>query len=69
MQAKIQDNRLIIAIDLIQPPRESASGKTLVVATTGGFEVSDVEQDGSTISVSVNATIPNPNPPKHKSDD
>ena len=57
MEAKIKDGKLIITIDLVKTPRPSASGKNLVVATTGGFQASTAEVDGQLVMVSVNATI------------
>jgi hypothetical protein len=56
MNAKIEKNELVIRIPL-QSPRPSASGKTMVVATTGGFKTTDAKIDGKPISISINATI------------
>lgn len=53
MDIKVENNRLIINLPITEGV-PSASGKTLVVASTNGFvRVPDTE-----ISVSVNATIP-----------
>lgn len=57
MKVEIKDGQMIITIDLEKSPRASKSGKTKVVATTGGFKVSDAEIYGQKIAVSVNATI------------
>jgi hypothetical protein len=57
METKIKDGKLIITIDLVKTPRPSASGKNLVVATTGGFQATEALVDGQPVSVSVNATI------------
>lgn len=56
MKAEIKDNNLVITIPLATP-RPSASGKTLIVATTSGFAETTAEVNGKPVSVSVNATI------------
>ncbi len=58
MNAKVKDGKLVIEIELERTPRPSASGKTLVVATTGGFKVTNAEVDGKHVSISVNAIVP-----------
>lgn len=57
MHVEIKENRMVITIDLEKSPRPSKTGKTKVVATTGGFKISDAEIFGQKIAVSVNATI------------
>ena len=57
MQAELKDGKLIITLDVANPPRPSTSGKTLLVASTGGFKPTTVEIKGKTVSVSVNATV------------
>lgn len=54
---EIVDGALVITLPLEKKPRPSASGNTLLVASTGGFTRTDVEVDGRPVSVSVNATI------------
>lgn len=49
-------NRLYIEIDLEKPTR-SASGKTLVVASTRGNVVTSVEVDGKPVTIGLNAYI------------
>ena len=56
MQVEIKGNDLVITIPM-QKPAPSASGKTLVVATTSGFKPSEAETEGKKIAVSVNAII------------
>ena len=56
METKIENGKLIISIPL-SPARPSASGKTLVVATTGGFTATTASVDGKAIRVNVTATI------------
>ena len=47
---------ITLVLDL-QEPTPSASGKTLVVATTHGNVPTDVKIDGKTVTVGVNAYI------------
>jgi len=58
--AKIEGQVLVIRIEL-DNPYPSASGKTLIVATTGGFDRTTAIDPVTKlpISVSVNATVPN----------
>jgi len=56
MEAKIENGKLIIIIDL-QEPTPSASGKTLVVATTHGNVTTDCVIDGKPVVVGLNAYI------------
>lgn len=56
MTAKIENGQLVITIPL-NAPRPSASGKTLVVATTGGNKPTTAEVDGKPVIVGVNAYI------------
>lgn len=56
MKAEIKDNKLILTLDL-QAPRPSASGKTLVVATSSGNITTTATINGQPITVGVNAYI------------
>ena len=56
MKVSIEKDELVIRIPL-QKPTPSKSGKTLVVATTGGFVQTDARVDGKVVAVSINATI------------
>jgi len=56
MEAKIENGKLIITIDL-QEPTPSASGKNLVVASTHGNVVTDCEIDGKKVVIGLNAYI------------
>jgi hypothetical protein len=56
MEAKIENGKLIITIDL-QEPTPSASGKNLVVASTHGNVVTDCEVDGKKVVVGLNAYV------------
>ena len=56
MEVKIENGKLIISIDM-QAPTPSASGKTLVVATTHGNVTTDCVIDGKPVVVGLNAYI------------
>lgn len=56
MTVKIEKGKLIVEIDL-QTPTPSASGKTLVVATTRGNVRTDAVVDGKPITIGLNAYI------------
>jgi len=56
MKVEIKDNKLFIEIDL-EKPTPTASGKTLVVASTHGNTVTSAEVDGKPLIVGLNAYI------------
>ena len=56
LKVEIKDNKLILEIDL-EEPTPSASGKTLVVASTHGNMVTDAEVEGKPLIVGINAYI------------
>ena len=56
MNVEIRGNRLCIEIDL-EKPTPSASGKTLVVASTRGNAVTEVLVDGKPVTIGLNAYI------------
>ncbi|MCE5198591.1 MAG: hypothetical protein ABFD54_16510 [Armatimonadota bacterium] len=56
MQAKIENNELVIRIPL-EKPHVSSSGKTLIVASTGGNVQIDAEVNGKPVFVGLNAYI------------
>ncbi len=56
LKVEIKDNKLIIEIDL-EKPTPSASGKTLVVASTHGNTVTDAEVEGKPLVLGLNAYI------------
>ena len=56
LNAEIKGEQLVITIDL-QEPKPSASGKTLVVATSHGNQTTDAEINGQPVIVGVNAYI------------
>ena len=56
METKIEDGKLIIEIDL-QESTPSASGKTLLVATTHGNVPTECVIDGKKLVIGLNAYI------------
>lgn len=58
MKATIQNGKLIIEIDL-QKPTPSATGKTLVVASSHGNIATTAIVDGKPVVVGLNAYIRN----------
>jgi hypothetical protein len=56
MEVKIENGKLIISIDL-QEPTPSASGKTLVVATTHGNVATECVVNGKNVVIGLNAYI------------
>ena len=55
MNVSIKGNKLIIEIEM-QKPAPSASGKTMIVATTGGNQVTSAEVvKGKPIVIGLNA--------------
>ncbi len=57
MQVQIRDNKLFIEIDLEEPPKPSASGKTTVMASTRGNVETDVEIDGKPLMLGLTAYV------------
>lgn len=56
MEAKTEGNFLVVRIPMT-PPRPSASGKTLVVASTNGNVKTNVLVNGKPVTVGLNAHI------------
>ena len=56
--AEIKGNNLVITMPL-QAPTPSATGKTLVVATTRGNQKTDAQVNGKPVIIGVNAYIKN----------
>lgn len=55
--ATVEDGYLVVRVPLNDTPTRSASGKTLVVASTRGNKVTDVQIKGKNVVVGVNAYI------------
>ncbi len=58
MQVEIKDGNLVITIPM-QKPTPSASGKTLVVASSHGNQPTSAQVDGKPVVVGLNAYIRN----------
>ena len=56
MEVKIENGKLIITIEM-QEPTPSASGKTLVVATTHGNVTTQCLVEGKNLVIGLNAYI------------
>ena len=56
MQVTIEGKDLVIRIPMCEP-RPSASGKTLVVATTGGNQTTTATVSGKPVVIGLNAYI------------
>jgi hypothetical protein len=57
LTATIEDGFLVIRVPLNPPPVRSASGKTLVVASTHGNKQTEVQVDGKRVIVGLNAYV------------
>ena len=57
LTASIEGDFLVIRVPLNSKPTPSATGKTLVVATSHGNKQTDVEIEGKPVFVGVNAYI------------
>ena len=58
MKVEIGNGNLVITLPINQHPEPSATGKTLVVATSHGNKVTDAKVNGKPVTVGVNAYIP-----------
>jgi hypothetical protein len=56
MKVTIENNELVIRLPLEEPTR-SASGKTLLVASSHGSQVTSAEVDGKVVTVTATAYI------------
>jgi hypothetical protein len=57
MKVEIKGNKLVIEIDMENPPARSASGKSLTVASTHGNLVSTATVNGKAVTIGLNAYI------------
>jgi hypothetical protein len=58
MKVTIENGELIIRLPLNKPPVPSATGKTLVVASTRGNQPTQAVVNGQNVIVGLNAYIP-----------
>ncbi len=56
MKAEIKGNQLVITIDM-QEPAPSASGKTMVVASSHGNQATTAQVNGQPVTIGLNAYI------------
>ena len=57
LSAKIDGDSMVIRVPMNPQPVSSASGKTLVVASSHGNKVTDLQVAGKAVTVGVNAYI------------
>ena len=57
MTAKVEGKNLVISVPMNKKPEASASGKTLVVASSHGNQQTSLQIDGKTVVIGVNAYI------------
>jgi hypothetical protein len=57
LTAKIEGNELVIRLPLNSTPMPSATGKTLVVASSHGNKRTDAKVNGQQVIIGVNAYI------------
>jgi hypothetical protein len=55
MKVEIKGNKLVIEIDMENPPKMSSSGKSLVVASTHGNMVTTAMVNGKAVTIGLNA--------------
>lgn len=58
MKATVENNELVIRIPMNSTPAPSASGKTLIVASSGGNQKTAVTVQGKQVVIGFNAYIP-----------
>ena len=57
MKAEIVNGELVVRIPVNDPPRPSASGKTLIVATSGGNKATTAVVNGQPLVIGLNAYV------------
>lgn len=57
MTTEIKDGFLLIKIAVNDPPRPSASGKTLLVASSNGNITTTAQVDGKPVVIGLNAYV------------
>lgn len=56
--AKLDGKYLVIQIPYEKKPKPSKTGKSRIVASTGGFMETEAEVDGEKVKINVTAIIP-----------
>jgi hypothetical protein len=62
MKVTVENGELVIRLPLNKPPVLSASGKTLIVASTHGNQRTDAVINGQPVVVGVTAYVAKPKP-------
>ena len=57
VKAEIKGTNLVLTIPINKPMTKSASGKSLVLATTNGNQVTDLDVEGKKLTVGINAYV------------
>ncbi len=57
MNVKINGNKLLVELDINETPEPSRTGKTLILASTGGFTPSGVRHQGKDVKINVTAIV------------
>ena len=57
MKVEIKGSELVVTVDIMKPLRPSATGKSLIVATSGGNQATTATIDGKPIIVGFNAYV------------
>ena len=57
METTLENGILTIQIPVNDPPRPSSSGKTLIVATSGGNQPTTATVNGKPVTIGLNAYI------------
>ena len=57
MKLEVKDGMLVISLPVMNPPVESKTGKSLVIATTHGIVKTGVVVDGKEVSMGVNVFL------------
>ena len=55
MNAKIENGELIVRIPVNDPPTPSKSGKSMIVATSGGNMATTLVVNGKSVTIGLNA--------------
>lgn len=53
MKVEVTEKEIIVRVPRINPPRESSTGKSYLLGSTGGFKESETLVDGKPVSANV----------------
>ena len=57
MKTRLRKGMLVVTLGLIDPPRKSKSGKTLLIATSRGVRRTALRRSGKPVYVNANAFV------------